>query len=53
MDENSKRRLKRKLKGLSEEDKANKIKEIALEEELAYWRELCLKAYWQLKEKVE
>ncbi len=36
--------LKRKMVGLSEEEKMSKIKEIALQEELAKWRGWGLRA---------
>ena len=37
--------LKRKLGGLDEEQKTNKIKELVLKEELAYWRAHLLRKY--------
>lgn len=39
------RQLKRKLEGLTDEEKTKKIKEIALQEEMKYWRAHCLRAY--------
>ncbi len=42
--------LKRRLQKLNEEEKLKKIKEIALKEELAYWRIYCLKKYRDMKE---
>ena len=50
MVENWKRRLKRKLKGLSEEEKAKKIKDILLEEDLSKWRRHCLAEWRKRKE---
>ena len=39
--------IKRQFRGLTEEQVREKAKELALKEEMAYWRRKCLKKYRQ------
>ena len=47
------RYLKRKLKGLTDEQKAVQLKKLIEEETLAKWREMGLKAYADYKRHME
>ncbi len=44
-----KKYLKKKLKKLSPEEQAKELRRLILEDELAYWRARCLKAYRDVK----
>lgn len=37
--------LRRKLRNMSEDEKLQYVKSLSMKEQLAYWRELALKAY--------